>query len=368
MAPVRIGLVLAGVALLVVGLAHMPPRVSRGDAVAPAAVAATAAVAPSPPPPPPVALDPAGNAVWERLFRAEEATIPAPDWPLTVSAAAPPDPPRLRSKGYYVVDAGSGELLAAQAPGAALPIASLTKLMAAMIWADSGADPEAVLDLTQADKDFVQVTRSRLRVGARYRAWDLLHSSLLSSDNRATVALMRQSGLPREAFAAAMERRAAAMGLDTATFGDPTGLDPRDAASPRDVARLLWAAMQHEVIGPILGLEEYRYQRADRPVWLAARSSNRLAHMDHWEVSGSKTGYTELAGSCLVFRTTIANRDLVITLLGARGLHSRYGDAARLRAWLEAAGPAPDGVDDPELLAEPEGDAEPEVDEVGEGG
>jgi D-alanyl-D-alanine endopeptidase (penicillin-binding protein 7) len=347
------GILLCGVAILLgrsgsrEALAFVPER--DGAALAGAAAGpstsqpspsplSSAAQAEAPPPPLPdgVSLSPEAQTAWERLAEAERAAAadPAPDWPAAPADVPASSGPRLRSLAWYVVDDASGEVLAAHDAERPLPIASITKLASMLIWADSGADPEAALELAQEDKDFVQVTKSRLRVGARYKAGDLLHSSLLSSDNRATASLMRQTGLPREVYALAMERRAQALGLESARFGDPTGLDESDTMSARDAARLLAAAVRHEVVGEALGQPEFRYQRADRPVWIAARASNRLAHSEDWGVRASKTGYTEIAGSCLVMQARIAGRPVTLAFLGARGVHSRYGDAVRLRDWL----------------------------------
>ncbi len=295
-------------------------------------------------PPPWLADETLTDAARETLTRldardAEEAKNPLPAWPEALTDVPLQGGPRLRAQGWYAVEESSGTVLAAHNASQPLPIASIAKLMGGLIYADAGADPEASLPLTQEDKNYLQVTRSRLRVGGQYPAHGLLHSALLSSDNRAMVMLMGQTGLTREQFAAAMNRRARALGLPTAHFGDPTGLDPTDTASPREVALLLAASLRHPLLSRILVLTEYPYLRTDSGIRITARSSNRLAYSPDWRVSGSKTGYTDLAGSCLVMRCSMAGRTVVVALLGARGVHSRYGDAVRLRGWLEGLSP-----------------------------
>jgi D-alanyl-D-alanine endopeptidase (penicillin-binding protein 7) len=215
-----------------------------------------------------------------------------------------------------------------------------------MVWADAAIDPDMELTLRREDKEFLQVTPSHLRVGGRYRVGDLFYSTLLASDNRASVLLVRSTGLPMEAFVAAMNHRARALKLDSLEFVDPTGISEGNKATARDAARLLSAAARHPVIGPAMLVKEHRFPRLDRAVTVGARLTNKLAHMNHWRVGGAKTGFTNRAGYCLVLRTEIAGRNLVVALLGGRSAKTRYNDSAQLRTWLEAAAAAsrpPDG-------------------------
>lgn len=291
--------------------------------------------------------NPRAKRTLDALAPADLAALdhPVAQWPF--EEAGPRPGPRLRSRAWYVYDHEADSVLTSWNSDAPLPIASISKLAAALVWADSDVSDDTVIELAQEDKDFIQVTRSRLRVGAQYRAGDLLHSSLLSSDNRATAALMRSTGLSREAFAAAMNRRMVMLGIESASFGDPTGLDSNDVATARDAARLLDAALRHPRVAAVLGKSQHRYERVDRRIALSTRSSNRLAHQKEWGVLASKTGYTDEAGSCLVMRAWVAGRPVTLAMLGARGVHSRYGDAVRIRSWLEEQGaPALVSLDD----------------------
>lgn len=276
---------------------------------------------------------------------ARETGLPA--WP--AEDVTPPGAPRLPAKAWYVVDNDSGEVLWSRNADKAFPIASITKLMGMMIYADSAPDLDEVLTLTQDDKDYLQVTRSRLRVGYQYRAGDLLFHSLLPSDNRATIALMRQTQLSPDLFREAMNRRAEVLGLTRSHFDEPTGLSPDNMASARDVALLLEAALLHPTISKIIREKEHYYLRADAPVMLGARSSNRLSHLEDWHVIASKTGFTYAAGSCLTQKmVTDAGRTLTMVILGASGEKGRYPVAASIRSFLEnkdiqiAMGGAPD--------------------------
>lgn len=253
-----------------------------------------------------------------------------------VAEVAPEGAPRLHAKAWYVADAETGEVLMAHRADVAYPIASISKLMGAMVYVDAQPDPEEVLTLSQDDKDYLQITRSRLRVGNAYRAGDLLYHSLLPSDNRATVALMRQTGLSAELFKEAMNRRAQLLGLTTARFEEPTGLAPENMASARDVVMLLEAALAHPEVAPVITQKEHWYYRADAPVLLGARSSNRLSHAPDWDVIASKTGFTYAAGSCLVMKTRLSTGRVVsVAILGASGEKGRYPVADAIRKYIE---------------------------------
>ncbi|MCO4772106.1 MAG: D-alanyl-D-alanine carboxypeptidase [Deltaproteobacteria bacterium] len=244
------------------------------------------------------------------------------------------------------MDEDTGEVLTARDAELPRPVASISKLAAMLVWADAGVPDDHVVTITREIKEHMQITRSKLRVRGQYRAGDLLYSALLSSDNRAAAGLAFATGLPNEAFAAAMTRRAHRIGLSTATFGDPTGLHPDNMASPRDAARLLAASLDHPVLGPVLNTIEHQYSRQDRSVLIAARNSNLLAHYDHWRTFGGKTGYTLVAGSCLVQRVEIAGRRLLVALLGARRPDDRYEEMVRLRNWIEENMPGGAGLED----------------------
>ncbi len=288
-----------------------------------------------PPPPPGIVLTPQGEASWRLMALADESAPQAPDFPPAPERVPSTGGPRLRAKAWYVVDEDTGEVLTAKKGDEARPIASITKLAAMMLYFDAPRPDDELIPITRAIKRHMQITRSKLRVGGRYRAGDLVYSALLASDNRAAAAVAFSTGLPNEAFAAAMTRRAHAMGLTSAYFGDPTGLHPENAASPRDAVRLLALALDHPQVGPILRTDEHNYMRQDRRVHIQARNSNLLAHYDHWDTAGGKTGYTVVAGSCLVQRATIDGRRLLIALLGARRPDDRYEEMVRLRYWVE---------------------------------
>ncbi|MFM7201465.1 MAG: D-alanyl-D-alanine carboxypeptidase family protein [Myxococcota bacterium] len=281
--------------------------------------------------------DPVELYTLRSLLEGDEAAreTGTPTW-LPVEEVRPDNAPGVNAKAYFVADSETGEVLLSKNSDRPYPIASISKLMGGMVYADAQPDLEDVITLSQDDKDYLQITRSRLRVGYQYRASDLLFHSLLPSDNRATVALMRQTLLTPERFKEAMNRRAQSLGIKSAHFEEPTGLDSNNVASARDVATLLEAALVHTLISRIIKEKEYYYFRADAPVLLGARSSNRLSHMEEWGVVASKTGFTYAAGSCLVQQMRLSTGRLItMSILGAPGEKGRYPAAAAIRSFLE---------------------------------
>lgn len=268
-----------------------------------------------------------------------------PAWPVPSANVPLEKGPGLRARSWYVVADESGEVLAAKDADVAVPIASITKLMGALVVADAGIVDDREIEITGTDQRWIQVTRSHFRVGTRCRAKDLLVASLVSSDNRATAALMRATGLRPEEFAARMNAKAQALGMRTAHFVEPTGLAPENVASPRDVAILLEAASLHPLVGPLLAQEEHRFERLDRDAEMVARSSNAFTRNPTWDVIAAKTGYTDEALSCLAIKTRLVDgRKVTMALLGAPGgIGGRYAAASRARVWLEG-GPRPEEV------------------------
>ena len=291
---------------------------------------------PVPAPPAPEPLNEAGESSWQRLHEQRLNLPSAPDWPKIAERHPSNGAPWLRFRAWYVVDEDTGEVLTAKNAEAVYPIASISKLATAMLWADLEVPGETEATLTQADKEYRQITPSRLRVGGTYRLGDLFYAALLASDNRAALLLSNSTGLGPQSFGAAATLHAGAWGLDSLVMDDPTGLSPANVATARDAARLLHLAAKHPVVGPAMDVPEHAYRRVDRPVRILARSSNKLVHMDHWTIRGSKTGFTNLARYCLVFRTKVAGRNITAALLGARKPERRYEDAARLRSWIES--------------------------------
>ncbi|HUN70029.1 MAG TPA: D-alanyl-D-alanine endopeptidase [Burkholderiales bacterium] len=244
------------------------------------------------------------------------------------------DPVHLRSAVALVQDATSGETLYAKNQDAILPIASITKLMTAMVILDAGLNLEQRVAISDEDYDFVKGTRSRLRPGTVLTRDELLLLALMSSENRAAASLARTSPGGVEPFVAAMNAKARALGMNDTRFVDPTGLSSANVSSAQDLARLVAAAHAYPLIRQYSTRESATVHALGRP--LDYRNTNGLVRNAQWEIGLSKTGYISEAGRCLVMRVRMASREVIVVLLDSWGKFSRIGDANRLKKWLEA--------------------------------
>lgn len=241
---------------------------------------------------------------------------------------------RLHSSVALVQDAKSGELLIAKNQGAVAPIASITKLMTAIVLLDANVDMQQRVAISDEDYDLVKGTRSRLRPGSVLTRDELLLLALMSSENRAAAALARTFPGGTEAFVAAMNAKAQALGMTDTRFVDPTGLSSSNVASAADLARLVSAANEYPLIREYSTRDSATVYARGRP--LAFNNTNGLVRNHAWDIGVSKTGYISEAGRCLVMRVRMASRELNVVLLDSWGKYSRIGDANRIRKWLES--------------------------------
>jgi D-alanyl-D-alanine endopeptidase (penicillin-binding protein 7) len=242
---------------------------------------------------------------------------------------------QLRSASVLVQDAESGETLYAKNQSAVVPIASITKLMTAIVVLDAGVDLQQRVVISGDDRDYVKGTRSRLRPGTRLTRDELLLLALMSSENRAAAALARTYPGGTEAFVAAMNAEAARLGLHDTRFADPTGLSPDNVSSAQDLARLVRIAHSYPLIREYSTRSSAQVQARGRTV--AFRNTNSLVRSDQWDIELSKTGYINAAGRCLVMHMRVASRELVVVLLDSWGKYTRIADARRIRQWLESS-------------------------------
>ena len=239
----------------------------------------------------------------------------------------------LRSAVVLVQDAASGETLIAKNQGTILPIASITKLMTAIVILDAGVNLEQRVAISGEDQDMVKGTRSRLRPGTVLTRDELLLLALMSSENRAAFSLARTYPGGTVPFVAAMNAKAQALGMTDTHFTDPTGLSSANVSTAQDLARLVRAAHEYPLIREYSTRDSATIQALGRK--LGFRNTNGLVRSAHWEIGLSKTGYISEAGRCLVMRVRMASRELVVVLLDSWGRLSRIGDANRIRKWLE---------------------------------
>lgn len=245
--------------------------------------------------------------------------------------------PKLRSAVALVQDADSGETLYEKNSETILPIASITKLMTAIVVLERGLDLEQSVAVSAADLKATRSSRirGRLRPGSVLTRDDLVLLMLMASENRAAAALARTYPGGTEAFVAAMNAEAGRLGLNDTRFADPTGLSPDNVSSAQDLAKLVKAAHGYPLI------REYSTRPSAqvhaRGGTVAFRNTNSLVRSDSWDIELSKTGYISAAGRCLVMHLRLASRDLVVILLDSWGKYSRIGDARRIRKWLESS-------------------------------
>ena len=259
----------------------------------------------------------------------------------------------LKSAAALVVDQKSGEALYAKNVDVATPIASITKLMTAMVTLDAGLALDEEITISSDDMDRLKGTGSRLALGTRLTRAELLHLALIASENRAAAALSRAYPGGREAFVAAMNRKAHEIGMKQAHFVDGTGLNSQNQATAADLVKMVDAAYRYPMIREISSSgsfdvsvpghkvvrirENGKVRRVTREVQrnLAFHNTNALTRSEDWNIGVSKTGYINEAGRCLVMQASIAERKVIIVLLDSWGKFSRIGDAQRIKKWIE---------------------------------
>ena len=256
---------------------------------------------------------------------------------VSVGFARAGDGPKLGSSVALVQDAESGETLYEKNSDTILPIASITKLMTAIVVMERGLDLEERVALSAEDLRASRSSRvrGRLRPGSVLTRDELLLLALMASENRAAAALARTYPGGTEAFVAAMNEEAARLALHDTRFADPTGLSPDNVSSAHDLANLVRAAHSYPLI------REYSTrpsaQVRARGGTVGFRNTNSLVRSDSWGIELSKTGYIHQAGRCLVMQMRVASRDLVVILLDSWGKYTRVADARRIRKWLESS-------------------------------
>jgi D-alanyl-D-alanine endopeptidase (penicillin-binding protein 7) len=245
----------------------------------------------------------------------------------------------LRSAAALVIDQEGNRLLYAKNTDAVMPIASITKLMTAIVVLESGAPLDDRVTVTMEDVDRLKGTSSRLRVGTTLPRKEMLRLALMASENRAASALARHYPGGVSAFVQAMNQKAKQLGMRDTRFVDPTGLNPNNVSTALDLARLVNAGYQHELIRDYTTTESVRlaFQGNRRKARaLDFRNSNALVRGGEWEIGLSKTGYISEAGRCLVMQARIAAKPVIIVLLDSWGKFTRIADANRIKRWVES--------------------------------
>ena len=242
---------------------------------------------------------------------------------------------RLMSANAVIVDAGDGSSMYGKAADEITPIASLTKLMTAMVVLDAGLPAGEALAVDMDDFDYLKGSRSRLRMGATLSRDEMLRLALMASENRAASALARHYPGGTSAFVAAMNVKATMLGMTRTHYEDPTGLSPRNVSTANDLARLVRAAADYPLIREYSTTPAHYVEVQPTGQTLGFNNSNVLVKNGAWDIHLQKTGYIREAGRCVVMLATIASRPVVIVLLDSIGKLTRLGDAERVKHWLE---------------------------------
>jgi len=259
------------------------------------------------------------------------------------------DLPHLSALSVLVLNQNDGQPLYQKNIDMETPIASISKLMTAMVVLDAHLDMDEMLEITQADVDNLRHTSSRLAVGTQLSRGKMMHLALIASENRAASALACNYPGGREKFIAAMNRKARSLGMAHTAFEDPTGLSSNNLSTAADLAKMVQAAARYPVIHDITTTGSYeitstglvKVRNKHKQSWrsvtrrVAFHNTNQLVRDDNWDIGLSKTGFINEAGHCLVMQAKIAQKPVIIVLLDAYGKYDRISDAKRIKTWLE---------------------------------
>lgn len=241
---------------------------------------------------------------------------------------------KLRSHAAIVFDEHDNEVIMARNAGQVVPVASLSKLMTAMVMLDAKLDMDDVITISKDDKDRIRYSSSRLRKGMAFRRRDLLLIALAASENRAAMALARTYPGGSKEFVKDMNIKAHSLGLSKTHFADPAGLSNDNTSTAQELLQIVKAASEYPVIREFTTQTRQSIRDIKSQHEITFGNTNRLLNRDTWSIRLSKTGFTRDAGNCLVMQTKINARPVIIILLESWGKLSKYGDSNRIKKWL----------------------------------
>lgn len=241
--------------------------------------------------------------------------------------------PLLGSAAVVVQDQSTDEFLLSKKAETVMPIASITKLMTAMVILDSGINMGELITIQESDKDRLRYSRSRLYIGTRLSRMQALLLSLMASENRAAHALARTYPGGKDEFVLAMNRKVRSLSLSETRFDDASGLSGENVSSAQDLCSLVNAAYRYPLIREFTTRKEFILKNGKRKFRFV--NTNSLVRRNGWDIGLSKTGYIQESGRCLVMQTQLKRRPVVIVLLNASGDRSRINDVLRIKRWLE---------------------------------
>ena len=242
---------------------------------------------------------------------------------------------QLASSKALIVNQNTGEIIYAKNTGMPTPIASITKLMTAMITLDAAQSFDEIIYVSDEDVDYVKRTSSRLSVGSGLSRGDMLQLALMASENRAASAIAHNYPGGKYSFVKAMNAKAISIGLTHTHFVDSTGLNSENVSTAEDLAKLVQAAYQYPEIRLATTSPSHEVYVEGRHNAVNFNNTNGLVRTGEWQIGLSKTGFINEAGRCLVMQATIAGEPMIVVLLDSNGKLTRIGDANRVRKWME---------------------------------
>ena len=249
---------------------------------------------------------------------------------------------KLASANVLVLDAMAGQPIYAKGADVVTAIASVTKLMTAMVVLDAQLPQDEMLGVGVGDLDLLKGSHSRLGLGSEFPRREMLRLALMASENRAASSLARHYPGGTEVFVEAMNRKAQALGMTRTHFADPTGLSSENVSTASDLARMVKAAAGYELIRDATTTASHYVEVQPTGHILGYNNTNSLVRAGQWDIQVSKTGFIREAGKCLVMLATVASRPVVIVLLDSYGRLTRVADANRVKHWLETGESLPE--------------------------
>ncbi|WP_028634415.1 MULTISPECIES: D-alanyl-D-alanine endopeptidase [Pseudomonas] len=269
----------------------------------------------------------------------------------SIAAAAQPhaqlqrDPAKLHlaSGSALLIDLNTNQELYSSRPDRVLPIASVTKLMTAMVVLDAKQPMDEMLTMTIANNPEMRGVYSRVRLGSELNRHETLLITLMSSENRAATTLANHYPGGYPAFIKAMNAKARSLGMTHTRYVEPTGLSTQNVSTARDLTKLLMAARKYPMLSSLSTTREKTVAFRKPNYTLGFRNTDHLVNKSNWDIKLTKTGFTNEAGHCLVLLTRMDNRPVAMVILDAFGKYTHFADASRMRQWLEtgATKPAP---------------------------
>lgn len=242
---------------------------------------------------------------------------------------------QLASNKALIVNQNTGEVVYAKNTNLSAPIASITKLMTAMVMLDAKQPLDEIIAISSEDVDYLKGTSSRLAVGSRLSRGEFLQLALMASENRAASALAHNYPGGKYEFVKAMNAKALQLSLFNTRFVDPTGLDSANVSTAEDLAKMVQAAYQYPEIRSATTTPSHEVYVEGRNYPVNFNNTNGLVRAGEWEIGLSKTGFINEAGRCLVMQAQIAGEPMIVVLLDSYGKMTRIGDAKRIRKWME---------------------------------